>query len=407
MKFGIKANIGQFSLLLLLVFFVGVTVGMERNIIPILAKEEFAIASSMVTLSFIASFGFVKAILNLYGGRWSESVGRKKILIAGWLAAVPVPIMIILAPNWWWITLANVLMGINQGLAWTMTVTMKMDISGRKNLGIATGLNEFAGYSGVAFGGIVTGFLAETFGLRPVPFYFGLAVIIVALLISIVFVKETLPYVLKEAEELKDSSETTLLCREKCSLYEIFRFVSWRNKTMFACSQAGAIEKFVDVLVWGFFPIYFYLNGLNVTQIGVVVGVYGFTWGILQIMSGPLSDKIGRKTPIVVGMWTAGMGVAATLWVNGYYNWIITSAITGLGMALLYPTIMAAIGDASHPGWRGTSLGVYRMWRDSGYGFGALLIGFIADIASIRSAFYFVAIAMFFSGALAAVYMRK
>jgi len=183
--------------------------------------------------------------------------------------------------------------------------------------------------------------------------------------------------------------------------------VSWRDKAMFACSQAGAIEKFVDVLVWGFFPIYFYLNGLNVAQIGVVVGVYGFSWGILQIMSGPLSDKIGRKIPAVAGMWLAGFGVTATLWTYGYYQWIITCAITGVGMALLYPTILAAIGDASHPNWRGTSLGVYRMWRDSGYGFGALLIGFIADIMNIRSAFYFVAIAMFFSGVLAGVYMRR
>ncbi len=259
----------------------------------------------------------------------------------------------------------------------------------------------------MAFGGIVTGFLAETFGLRPMPFYFGLAVILAALLISIAFVKETLPYALKEAEDWKEDSGTPLLCREKCSFQEVFRLVSWRDKTMFACSQAGAIEKFVDVLVWGFFPVYFYLNGLNVAQIGVVVGAYGFSWGILQTMSGPLSDKIVRKTPAVAGMWLAGFGVASTIWVYGYYQWIITSAITGVGMALLYPTIMAAIGDASHPNWRGTSLGVYRMWRDSGYGFGALLIGFIADTMNIRSPFYFVAIAMFFSGVLAAVYMRK
>lgn len=404
MKFGIRANLGQFSLQLLLVFFVGITVGMERNVIPVLAKEEFAIASSMVTLSFIASFGFVKALLNLYGGRWSETHGRKKALIIGWVVAVPIPIIIILAPNWWWITGANILMGVNQGLAWSMTVTMKMDISGRKWRGLATGLNEFSGYSGVAFGGLATGFLADAFGLRPVPFYFGLAVILAALLISITLARETLPYALKEAEEFDGRP---LLCGEECSFREVFKLVSWKDKTMFACSQAGAVEKFVDVLVWGFFPIYFYLNGLTVAQIGVVVGAYGFTWGLLQILTGPLSDKVGRRAPVVAGMGLAGIGVMATFSASGYYEWIITSMVTGAGMALLYPTLMAAIGDASNPKWRGTSLGVYRMWRDSGYGFGALMIGYMADAFGMRSAFYFVALAMFFSGLLAAAYMRR
>jgi MFS family permease len=283
---------------------------------------------------------------------------------------------------------------------------MNIDISGRKWRGFATGLNEFAGYSGVAFGGIVTGFLAEAFGLRPMPFYLGLGVILFALLISIFLVKETLPYALKEADERQEGEGSPLLCNEECSLREIIKLVSWRDKTMFACSQAGAIEKFVDVMVWGFLPIYFYNTGLSIAQIGIIVGAYGFSWGILQIFTGALSDKIGRRAPIFAGMWLAGAGILATFYFKEYYLWIITSAITGVGMALLYPTLLAAVGDASQPNWRGTSLGVYRMWRDSGYGFGALLIGFIADIISIRNVFYFVALTMFLSSILIAIYLK-
>ena len=411
---GIRANLGQFLVQTLLVFFVGMTVGLERNVVPVLAEEEFAIASSSVILSFVVSFGFVKALLNLFGGRLSESWGRKPLLVVGWLFAIPIPLIIIWADSWWWIVFANLLMGVNQGLAWSMTVTSKMDIVGSKLRGLATGINEFAGYSGVATSALVTGYLAAAYGLRPTPFYFGLAIILAALGIAIVLSKETVHHARREAllaDELDTGSGTKPVglagAKPGPSFKDVFRLTTWGDRSMFAACQAGLLHKFTDALVWVSFPLFFKAEGLGVGQIGLIIGVYGFTWGILQLGTGYMTDKLGRKWPIVAGLFLCGAGVWLTVVMSGTAAWIGTAAVIGLGMALLYPSLLAAVGDVAHPRWRGTSLGVYRMWRDSGYAFGALLIGVISDFIGFSAGFCFTAVLMFVSGVIVARWMYE
>ena len=408
------ANLGQFLVQTLLVFFVGITVGLERSVVPVLAEDEFAIASTSVILSFVVSFGFVKALLNLFGGRLSESWGRKPLLVLGWLAAVPIPLIIIWAPNWWWIVFANLLMGVNQGLAWSMTVTSKMDLVGPKLRGFATGINEFAGYSGVATGALVTGYLAASYGLRPEPFYFGLAVILAALGIALFLVKETLYHAQAEAAMQDRNSGSSKadpsqkpVAKVDPSFMDVFKFTTWGDRAMFAACQAGLLHKFADALVWVSFPLFFKSKGLDVKDIGLIVGVYGFTWGFLQLGTGFMTDKVGRKWPIVVGLFLCGAGVWLTVVASGMGLWIGTAATIGVGMALLYPSLLAAVGDVAHPRWRGTSLGVYRMWRDSGYAFGALLVGVISDFWGFNYGFYVTAVIMFVSGAVVAVWMYE
>ena len=420
-KFGILPNLGQFVVLTLLVFFVGMTVGMERSVVPVLAQEEFRVASSSVILSFLISFGFVKALLNLFGGRLSESWGRKPVLVLGWLFAVPIPLMIIWAPNWWWIVAANVLMGVNQGLAWSMTVTAKMDLVGAQHRGLATGINEFAGYSGVAISALVTGYLAASYGLRPAPFYFGLAIIIAALGISLIFTKETIHHARAEAAlgppgaigaEVESNPSVgggVLSSRPSLgpSFWDVFKLTTWQDRSLFAASLAGLLHKFTDALVWVSFPLFFRDRGLDVGQIGLIIGVYGLTWGVLQLFTGPMTDRVGRKWPIVAGLFLCGAGVWLTLAVSGMAMWMSASAAIGLGMALLYPSLLSAVGDVAHPRWRGTSLGVFRMWRDSGYAFGAIFIGVVSDVLGFNYGFYLTAAAMFLSGGLVAIIMYE
>ena len=410
---GIRANLSQFLVLTLLVFFAGVTVGLERNVVPLLAEDEFAIASTSVILSFVVSFGVVKALLNLVGGRLSESWGRKPLLLIGWLAAVPIPPLIIWAPNWWWIVAANVFMGVNQGLAWSMTVTSKMDLVGAKWRGFATGVNEFAGYSGLAIGALVTGYLAAAYGLRPVPFYFGLVVILVALGIAVAFAKETRHLAQIEADLSganpvpNEPSGPSSTSAGEPSFLQIFKFTTWQDPAMFAVTQAGLVHKFTDALVWVSFPLFFRSHGLGVEQIGLIIGVYGLTWGVLQLGTGPMTDKLGRKWPIVAGLFLCGAGVFLTNVLSGIANWLGTAALIGVGMALLYPSLLAAIADVSQPQWRGTSLGVFRMWRDLGYAVGAILIGLVSDVLGFNAGFYLTAIAMFLSGLVVALWMYE
>jgi MFS family permease len=413
-RLGILPNLGQFLVQTLLVFFVGITIGLERNVVPVLAREEFGIASTSVILSFVVSFGFVKALLNLLGGILSESWGRKPVLVLGWLVAVPIPLIIIWAPNWWWIVFANVLMGVNQGLAWSMTVTAKMDIVGAKWRGLATGINEFAGYSGVASGALVTGYLAAAYGLRPVPFYFGLAVILAALGIAAALSRETLPHAQAEARQHDGGTSPSSTYRaarrpgaKLPSFLTIFKLTTWEDRAMFAASQAGLLHKFTDALVWVSFPLFFKAQGLEVQEIGLIIGAYGFTWGFLQLGTGVLTDRVGRRWPIVGGLILCGAGVWLTIAVSGMALWTATAAVIGAGMALLYPSLLATIGDVAHPRWRSTSLGVYRMWRDSGYAFGALLIGLISDTLGFTYGFYFTALAMFISGIIVALTMYE
>ena len=400
---GIRANWGQFTLQLLTVFAVGLTIGAERNVVPILGRDVLGVTSILVIGSFVVSFGFVKALLNLYGGKWAETYGRKPILVAGWLVALPIPVILIVAPNWWWITAGNILLGVNQGLAWSMSVNAKIDLAGSDARGFAVGLDEAFGYGGVAVGTWITGVIAAQpqYGLRPEPFYFLAGVIVLALIGVILFVDETLPYAEAEADDKADDRDADL------PFAEVVKRATWGDKTLFAASQAGSVEKFVDALVWIAFPLYLTTAGLSVAQVGLVVGVYGGVWGVLQLYTGKLADDVGRRPPVVAGMFIAGLGVLATVMVQGYWLWIVTAGVTGVGMALLYPTLITVVGDAAHPTWRATGLGVYRMWRDAGYGFGAILIGVTADLASIQAAFYITAVAMFLSGGVVFAWMRE
>ena len=413
---GISQNLGQFAQQLLQVFFVGLTIGMQRTVVPVLAESEFGVPAGSATLlmAFVVSFGFVKGAMNLVSGRLSESAGRRRVLIWGWLVALPIPFIFLYAPTWSWIVAANILLGINQGFTWSMTVTSKLDIVRPEQRGLATGFNEFSGYSGVALAGLITGYLAVDFDPRSSLFAFGLFVILLALVSALLFSKDTLPWAREESLKHKSGThdgprpQFPSNISERPSTTEVFMLVSFKNRTFMALSQAGCIEKFVDGLVWVFFPVYLYGKGLSVVEIGWVVGTYGFVWGGSQLWTGPLSDAIGRKWPIVLGMWICAAGVAATLIVEGVFAWAFTAALTGVGMALLYPTLIAAVGDISHPDWRGSSLGVYRFWRDLGYGIGALLLGLVADtFGAFEAGFWFTAGAMVLSGLWVAIGMKE
>jgi len=404
---GIRPNIGQFAQQLLQVFFVGLTIGMQRTVVPALAETEFGVPPGSFTLlmAFVVSFGFVKGAMNFVSGRISEKVGRRKVLIWGWLVALPIPFIFLYAPSWNWIIAANVLLGINQGFTWSMTVTSKLDIVLPEQRGTATGFNEFAGYGGVALAGLITGFLASDFDPRWSLFVFGLSVILLALVSALFFSRETIHWARAESAAHKDGTHEGPRPRfpknvsEHPSTKEIFTLVSFRHRTFMALSQAGCVEKFVDALVWGFFPVYLHAKGFSLVDIGWIVGVYGFVWGGSQLWTGPLSDAMGRKWPIVIGMWTCAAGIVASLFAGNIVEWSLAAGITGVGMALLYPTLIAAIGDISHPNWRGSSLGVYRFWRDLGYGIGALSLGVIADaFGALEAGFWFTAAAMALSG---------
>jgi MFS family permease len=413
---GIRPNIGQFAQQLLQVFFVGLTIGMQRTVVPALAETEFGVPPGSFTLlmAFVVSFGFVKGAMNFVSGRISEKVGRRKVLIWGWLVALPIPFIFLYAPSWNWIVAANILLGINQGFTWSMTVTSKLDIVLPEQRGTATGFNEFAGYGGVALAGLITGYLASDFDPRWSLFVFGLSVILLALVSALLFSRETIHWARAESAAHKAGAHAGPRPRfpdnvsEHPSTKEIFTLVSFRHRTFMALSQAGCVEKFVDALVWVFFPVYLHAKGFSLIDIGWIVGVYGFVWGGSQLWTGPLSDAMGRKWPIVIGMWTCAVGIAATLFADGLVEWSLAAGITGVGMALLYPTLIAAIGDISHPNWRGSSLGVYRFWRDLGYGIGALSLGVIADTAgSLEAGFWFTAVAMVLSGLWVAVAMDE
>ncbi len=414
-RYGIRANLGQFLHQLVQVFFVGLTIGMFRTVVPALAESEFGVAkgSFMMLMAFVTAFGFVKGAMNFVAGRLAERIGRKKVLFIGWLAAAPIPFMILYAPDWNWIVAATVLLGINQGLTWSMTQTSKLDLTTADQRGLTIGLNEFAGYFGVAVAGVVTGYLSTAYGPREGLMLFGLVVVGLAGLLTLLWVKDTLPWAQAEikysahAEGRKHAAGLMTEPKPRYpgniadspSTWDVFTLMSWRDARMASISQAGLTEKFVDALVWVFFPVYLYQHGLSLAGIGWVVGVYGFVWGLSQLLTGHWSDRIGRKKPIVAGMWLCGTGVALVLLGEGELWWSFAAAVMGFGMALLYPTLSAAVSDIAHPNWRSSAIGIYRFWRDTGYGIGALLLGVVASaFGRIEAGFWFTAAAMFVSG---------
>lgn len=404
---GIRENLNLFGQQLMQVFLVGMTIGLERTVLPVLAEQEFGVPRGSFTLlfAFVVSFGFVKGAMNFVSGRLSERMGRKRVLILGWLAALPIPFMILYAPSWNWIIAANILLGINQGFAWSMTVTAKLDIIRPAQRGMATGLNEFAGYSGVALAGLGTGYAASFFAPRISLFVFGLAIIVLALAHAWFVFGETLPFAQAEAKRHNEGRQSGPRPRfasgvsDNPTTAEIFRLVSFKNRDFVALSQAGHVEKYIDTLMWVLVPVYLYGRGASLIEISWVTGIYGLVWGASQLWTGPLSDRMGRKWPAVSGIWICAVGVLALPFAATAIGWSVAAAVTGVGMALLYPTLIAAVGDISHPSWRGSSLGVYRFWRDLGYGVGALAMGLLAEgTGQLEVGFWFAGVAMAVSG---------
>jgi MFS family permease len=402
---GLWANWQQFTLLVFVNAFVGAMVGQERTIVPLIADQDFGLASSAVILSFIISFGIVKALANLLAGRYSDRIGRKRILVAGWLAGLPVPFLLILAPSWGWVVLANVFLGINQGLCWSTTVIMKIDLVGPRQRGLAMGLNEFAGYISVSLAAFLTGYLAAGYGLRPVPFYPGIAFAVVGLALSVLFVHETRGHAQHESRLRTASAEQSQ--GPAPSFAEILLLTSWRDRALFAASQAGMVNNLNDGLVWGLIPIYLTNAGLSLAQVAVITAIYPGVWGASQLVTGALSDHWGRKWLIAVGMWVQAVGIGLFVLAHGFLPWLGGAVLLGIGTALVYPTLLAAIGDVAHPDWRATAVGVYRLWRDGGYAVGALASGLLADAWGIPIAIAAVAALTFVSGVLVAAVMYE
>jgi len=394
---GLRENWRQFWLLVLVSAFVGAMVGLERTVLPLLAEAEFGLASKSAALSFIATFGVVKAVTNYFAGRLGDRYGRKRILLAGWLFALPVPLLVIQAPGWSWIVFANVLLGINQGLTWSTTVIMKIDLVGPKRRGLAMGLNEFAGYLAVAFAALATGYIAAAYGLRPAPFYLGIAFAATGLALSLFFVRETQQHSVLEATTLEQRA-TPLDYGSDVSARELFARVSWRDPALASASQAGMVNNLNDGLAWGLFPLFFAAAGLNVAQIGVLSFTYPAVWGVLQLWTGAASDRVGRKGLIAGGMLLQGTALGIMALVRGFWPWLGAAALLGVGTAMVYPTLLAAIGDVAHPRWRGSAVGIYRLWRDSGYAVGALLAGAVADLFGMEWAIGVVALLTIASG---------
>jgi MFS family permease len=397
---GLKANWKQFSLLVLINAFVGGMVGIERTVVPLIGAEEFGVASTTLVTSFIVSFGVVKACANLVSGQLADTWGRKRVLILGWLFGLPVPFIIIGAPSWGWIVAANALLGINQGFAWSMTVIMKVDLVGPKSRGLAVGLNEFAGYLAVGVTAFLTGYLASRYGLRPVPIYLGVGYAVLGAALSILLVRDTREHVrLELADHPKQASPL--------AFREIFMLTSFGDRNLFAASQAGLVNNLNDGMSWGLFPLFLAANGLGIERIGILKAVYPAVWGILQVATGPLSDRWGRKGLIVAGMWVQAAGLLLTAMTRDFGWWLLASVLLGLGTAMVYPSLIAAVSDASHPSWRARSLSVYRFWRDLGYAIGALSAGLVADFFGFVAAIGAIAALTFLSGVIVAIAMRE
>ncbi len=400
-QIGIKENLTQFALLVVINLFVGSMVGLERTILPIIGNEQFGIASASAALSFIVTFGFSKAIVNFFAGNFADRIGRKQVLIVGWIIGLFVPILVIIAKVWWVIVLANVLLGINQGLIWSMTVNMKIDLAKASQRGLAVGLNEFAGYIGVALMAIISGYVASAYSLRPEPYYIGIVIVIIGMLLSLT-IKNTDEHLRLQMKNQSNKKENSSI-----KTVEVFQKTTWKDKNLSSISFAGLATNLKDGMAWGLFPIFFTNNGLTVGQIGTIVAIYPAAWGFFQLFTGVLSDRIGRKWLITIGMWTQAISIWLILFVDSYSLWIIGAILLGLGTAMVYPTLIAAISDVAQPEWRATSMGVYRFWRDSGYAFGALMAGIIADVLTIYWAIGIVAIIPFISGIITSLRLNE
>lgn len=401
-RLGLRENLGQFSLLVFVNAFVGAMVGLERSILPAIAEHEFHIAARAAILSFIVVFGITKALTNYFAGRLSDRYGRKRVLVAGWLVALPFPFVLIWAPDWNWVVAANVLLGVSQGLTWSTTVIMKIDLVGPTRRGLAMGLNEFSGYFAVAGSALATGWIAAEYGLRPQPFYLGIAYAAIGLALSALVVRETLHHVAHESR-----ADPRTVAEALPSQAEIFKRASLTDRNLSSISQAGLVNNLNDGMAWGLFPLVFASAGMDLMRIGTLAAVYPAVWGIAQVFTGALSDRIGRKQLIVWGMWVQAGGIAVTITSAGAPGFVVGAVLLGLGTAMVYPTLLAAIGDVAHPAWRASAVGVYRLWRDLGYAVGALIAGIAADLLGMSVAIWVVAGITFLSGVIAAIRMDE
>jgi MFS family permease len=388
-KLGLRENLAQFSLLVVVNAFVGAMIGIERSILPAIAEADFEIAARSAILSFIVVFGVTKALTNYFAGRLSDRLGRKTVLVAGWVVAVPVPFLLMWAPSWTWILVANAFLGVSQGLTWSTTVIMKIDLAGPKQRGLAMGLNEFAGYLAVAGSALATGWVAAAYHLRPEPFYLGVAFVAVGLVLSVFFVRETRHHVAEEARSAPAGEVLT------------HRALFWKttvgDPNLSSATQVGLVNNLNDGMAWGLFPLFFAAARMSISEIGLLAAIYPATWGLAQLVTGALSDRVGRKWLIVAGMWVQATGIGVVALAAAFFGFALGAVLMGIGTAMVYPTLLAAIGDVAHPSWRASAVGTYRLWRDLGYAIGAIVAGVLADMLGLA----------FLSGVAAAIRMTE
>jgi len=403
-RLGLRENLAQFSLLVGVNALVGAMIGQERTVLPLLGVRVFHLHAYTAALTYIVAFGAMKAVTNFAAGTLSDRVGRKPVLVAGWLAGVPVPFLLAFGPSWGWIVFANILLGVNQGLTWSTTVIMKIDLVGPARRGLAMGFNEAAGYGAVALAALGTGFIAGRAGLRPDPFFLGMAAAGLGLGLSTLFVRETQGHARFEAASHVDSSPDT---HGELSTKEVFWLTSVKEKALSAASQAGLVNNLNDGLAWGIFPLFFARAGLSISRIGILAALYPAVWGLGQLVTGALSDRIGRKWLIAAGMWTQAAAIGFIAAAHGFWPWAAGAFLLGVGTAMVYPTLLAAVGDVAHPAWRASAVGVYRLWRDAGFAIGALTAGLVADLLGLAAAIWFVAGLTAISAAVVAVRMYE
>jgi MFS family permease len=398
LRLGLRANAGQFALLVAVNALVGGMVGQERTVLPLLARDAFGLTAATAVLTFIVAFGVTKAVANLAAGALADRFGRKPVLVAGWLIGLPVPLLLISAPDWGWVIVANVLLGLNQGLAWSSTVIMKIDLAGPTRRGLAMGLNEAAGYGAVALTALLTGFIAAEAGLRPAPFLLGLAYAGLGLGASVLFVRETRAHA--AFEQAQDAPASV-------AWSTVFRRTTLTDPSLSAASQAGLVNNLNDGMAWGLLPLFYATHGLSIAEVGVLAAVYPAVWGIAQIGTGALSDRVGRKGLIVGGMLLQAAAIGSIAASTTFAPWLLAAAALGLGTAMVYPTLLAAVADVAEPSWRGAAVGVYRLWRDLGFAVGAIVAGVAADAFGIPAAVAAVAALTALSGLVVLVRMRE
>jgi MFS family permease len=401
---GLKANLPQFLILVGVNALVGGMVGQERTVLPLLAERVFGLQAITSALTFLVAFGLVKAVTNLGAGALSDRFGRKPVLVAGWIAALPVPFLLMWAPSWAWIVGANVLLGVNQGLTWSTTVIMKIDLVGPRSRGLAMGLNEAAGYGAVAITATATGLIAARAGLRPEPFFLGVAFAGLGLGISALLVRETHGHAIHEANQVAPPQHGS---DQPVSTRQVFALTSFRERALSACSQAGLVNNMNDGMAWGLFPLFFAKEGLSVAAIGVLAGIYPAIWSVGQLATGALSDRLGRKWLIASGMGVQAAGIAMIAATRGFGSWATGSALLGIGTAMVYPTLLAAVSDVADPRWRASAIGVYRFWRDAGFAVGAIVAGALADAFGYAVAIEAIAVLTALSGLVVALRMYE